>query len=148
MWFFFFHCAVQVNCILEAFGHAKTLRNSNSSRFIKLLTIQYCEKTKVMLRGDWSLSLLESMHTDLVLSSNRLYSLYFLSLDNKMHWISLKSKKPLLKRQVSPEIFRYFFISFPVLERYSKTPAGGSKSPFASLVALFFRRATSPHLTS
>lgn len=42
---------MQVNCILEAFGHAKTLRNSNSSRFIKLLTIQYCDKTKMMLRG-------------------------------------------------------------------------------------------------
>uniref|UniRef100_A0A3Q1G4C4 Myosin motor domain-containing protein n=1 Tax=Acanthochromis polyacanthus TaxID=80966 RepID=A0A3Q1G4C4_9TELE len=32
------------------FGHAKTPRNSNSSRFIKLLTIQYCEKRRTLLR--------------------------------------------------------------------------------------------------
>lgn len=43
---------MQVNCILEAFGHAKTPRNNNSSRFIKLMTIQYCEKGKTPLRGN------------------------------------------------------------------------------------------------
>ncbi|XP_077392249.1 unconventional myosin-XVI isoform X3 [Festucalex cinctus] len=40
-----------VNCIVEAFGHAKTERNSNSSRLIKLTTIQYCEKRRRMLRS-------------------------------------------------------------------------------------------------
>uniref|UniRef100_A0A3Q2YYA7 Myosin motor domain-containing protein n=1 Tax=Hippocampus comes TaxID=109280 RepID=A0A3Q2YYA7_HIPCM len=37
------------------FGHAKTERNSNSSRFIKLLTIQYCEKGRRMLRYTYML---------------------------------------------------------------------------------------------
>lgn len=41
----------QVNAILEAFGHAKTPMNTNSSRFIKLLSLQYSEKRKTVLRG-------------------------------------------------------------------------------------------------
>ncbi|CDQ91638.1 unnamed protein product [Oncorhynchus mykiss] len=41
----------QVNCILEAFGHAKTPMNDNSSRVIKLLSLQYCDKRKTLLRG-------------------------------------------------------------------------------------------------
>ena len=42
---------VQVNYILEAFGHAQTPRNSNASRFIKLLSLQYCERRRTLLRG-------------------------------------------------------------------------------------------------
>uniref|UniRef100_A0A673XPJ5 Myosin XVI n=1 Tax=Salmo trutta TaxID=8032 RepID=A0A673XPJ5_SALTR len=41
----------QVNCILEAFGHAKTTMNDNSSRVIKLLSLQYCDKRKTLLRA-------------------------------------------------------------------------------------------------
>ncbi|KAG9340696.1 hypothetical protein JZ751_021270 [Albula glossodonta] len=33
-----------VNCILEAFGHARSKMNDNSSRFMKFLSLQYCEK--------------------------------------------------------------------------------------------------------
>uniref|UniRef100_A0A8C9RQH2 Myosin XVI n=1 Tax=Scleropages formosus TaxID=113540 RepID=A0A8C9RQH2_SCLFO len=36
------------NCILEAFGHARTEMNNNSSRFIKFLSLQYSEKTLII----------------------------------------------------------------------------------------------------
>ncbi|XP_016119381.1 unconventional myosin-XVI-like, partial [Sinocyclocheilus grahami] len=40
-----------VNVILEAFGHAETQMNSSASRFINLISLQYCEKRKTLLRG-------------------------------------------------------------------------------------------------
>ncbi|XP_028846697.1 unconventional myosin-XVI isoform X2 [Denticeps clupeoides] len=40
-----------VNCLLEAFGHARTQVNPNSSRFIKLICLQYCEKRRTLLRA-------------------------------------------------------------------------------------------------
>ncbi|CAL9690096.1 unnamed protein product [Knipowitschia caucasica] len=40
-----------VNAVLEAFGHARTQQNHNSSRFIKLLSIQYCEKSRTIIRA-------------------------------------------------------------------------------------------------
>ncbi|XP_074048123.1 unconventional myosin-XVI [Macrotis lagotis] len=42
-----FDCKIKnVNCILEAFGHAKTTLNDLSSCFIKYFELQFCEKKK------------------------------------------------------------------------------------------------------
>ncbi|XP_053732780.1 unconventional myosin-XVI isoform X1 [Synchiropus splendidus] len=48
-----------VNCILEAFGHARTPWNHNSSRFIKLLTVQYCDKRRTLVRARVNTFMLE-----------------------------------------------------------------------------------------
>lgn len=48
-----------VNSVLEAFGHAKTQQNNNSSRFVKLLNIQYCEKSRTITRARVNTYLLE-----------------------------------------------------------------------------------------
>ncbi|XP_030058339.1 unconventional myosin-XVI [Microcaecilia unicolor] len=44
--FSFYSKIKHVNCILEAFGHAKTTLNDMSSRFIKFFELQFCERKK------------------------------------------------------------------------------------------------------
>ncbi|XP_044525273.1 unconventional myosin-XVI [Gracilinanus agilis] len=47
-----FDCKIKnVNCILEAFGHAKTTLNDLSSCFIKYFELQFCEKQKFLTGG-------------------------------------------------------------------------------------------------
>ncbi|XP_029967147.1 unconventional myosin-XVI isoform X2 [Salarias fasciatus] len=67
-----------VNCILEAFGHAKTLKNSNSSRFIKLLTLQYCEKRRTLLRARVHTYMLEKSRLVHLQPSQHSFSIFYL----------------------------------------------------------------------
>ncbi|KAM9851316.1 unconventional myosin-XVI [Aulostomus maculatus] len=67
-----------VNCILEAFGHAKTQRNNNSSRFIKLLTIQYCEKRRTPLRAHLYTYMLEKSRLVHLPPHQRSFSIFYL----------------------------------------------------------------------
>lgn len=133
---------MQVNCILEAFGHAKTPRNSNSSRFIKLLTIQYCEKTKMMLRGN-----LDSCHSKTsyklisFVSFNLTMVLFFpLTINILDIEVHNRSIEPIMNH--ANLLSGDFFSS----EHYSQAPAGGSKSPLVSHIVLwrsiFFYRQT------
>ncbi|XP_031151084.1 unconventional myosin-XVI isoform X2 [Sander lucioperca] len=67
-----------VNCILEAFGHAKTLKNNNSSRFIKLLTIQYCDKRRTLLRARVYAHMLEKSRLVHLSPHQQSFSIFYL----------------------------------------------------------------------
>ncbi|XP_035378854.1 unconventional myosin-XVI isoform X2 [Electrophorus electricus] len=42
---------MHANAVLEAFGHAKTPMNCNASRYIKLLSLQFCGRRRTLLRA-------------------------------------------------------------------------------------------------
>uniref|UniRef100_A0A667WPT4 Myosin XVI n=1 Tax=Myripristis murdjan TaxID=586833 RepID=A0A667WPT4_9TELE len=67
-----------VNCILEAFGHAKTPRNNNSSRFIKLLTMQYCDKRRTLLRARVNTYMLEKSRLVHLLQHQHSFNIFYL----------------------------------------------------------------------
>ncbi|XP_074550716.1 unconventional myosin-XVI isoform X2 [Halichoeres trimaculatus] len=67
-----------VNCILEAFGHAKTQRNNNSSRFIKLLTVQYCDKRRTLLRARLYTYMLEKSRLVHLPAHQHSFSIFYL----------------------------------------------------------------------
>ncbi|CAL8268518.1 unnamed protein product [Lota lota] len=67
-----------VNCILEAFGHAKTPRNHNSSRFVKLFTLQYCDKKRTLLRGRLHTYMLEKSRVVNLPQQQQSFSIFYL----------------------------------------------------------------------
>ncbi|XP_069492667.1 unconventional myosin-XVI isoform X2 [Ambystoma mexicanum] len=55
-----FDCKMKhINCILEAFGHAKTTLNNVSSRFVKYLELQFCDKKRTLVGGRFYTYMLE-----------------------------------------------------------------------------------------
>uniref|UniRef100_UPI0009B4ADF4 unconventional myosin-XVI n=1 Tax=Monopterus albus TaxID=43700 RepID=UPI0009B4ADF4 len=73
-----------VNCILEAFGHAKTQRNNNSSRFMKLLTIQYCDKRRMLLRARVHTYMLEKSRLVHLPPHQHSFSIFYLMAEGLM----------------------------------------------------------------
>ncbi|XP_054642512.1 unconventional myosin-XVI isoform X2 [Dunckerocampus dactyliophorus] len=67
-----------VDCLLEAFGHAKTQRNNNSSRFIKLLTVQYCDKRRTLRRARVSTYMLEKSRVVQLPPHQRSFNIFYL----------------------------------------------------------------------
>ncbi|KAM9447922.1 LOW QUALITY PROTEIN: unconventional myosin-XVI-like [Salvelinus alpinus] len=67
-----------VNCILEAFGHASTPVNDNSSRFIKLLSLQYCDKRRTLLRARIYTYMLEKSRVVHLPSQQHNFNIFYL----------------------------------------------------------------------
>ncbi|XP_058479130.1 unconventional myosin-XVI isoform X1 [Solea solea] len=96
-----------VNCILEAFGHAKTQRNNSSSRFIKLLTVQYCEKRKTPLRARVHTYMLEKSRLVQIPPQQHNFSIFYLMAEG----LSPEEKSPLYLNNVLAH--RYVSSGFP-----------------------------------
>ncbi|XP_019435284.1 PREDICTED: myosin-2-like [Lupinus angustifolius] len=67
---------LQTNCILEAFGNAKTSRNENSSRFGKLIEIHFSSMGKIC-RAKVQTFLLEKSRVVQLGSSERSYHIFY-----------------------------------------------------------------------
>ncbi|CAL8322463.1 unnamed protein product [Merluccius merluccius] len=67
-----------VNCILEAFGHAETHTNHNSSRYIKLFTLQYCDKRRTLLRARLYTYMLEKSRLTHLPQQQQSFSVFYL----------------------------------------------------------------------
>ncbi|KAM7407255.1 hypothetical protein PAMA_003131 [Pampus argenteus] len=104
-----------VNCILEAFGHAKTLRNNNSSRFIKLLTIQYCDKRRTLLRARVYTYMLEKSR--------------LVHLPPQQHSFSIFH---LMAEGLSPEEKTAFYLNNVLAHRYLNGGLPGENPPVAT----------------
>ncbi|XP_055727691.1 unconventional myosin-XVI isoform X1 [Salvelinus fontinalis] len=106
----------QVNCILEAFGHAKTPMNDNSSRVIKLLSLQYCDKRKTLLRARIYTYMLEKSRVVHLPRQQYNFNIFYLMAEG-----------------LSPEEKSALYLNNVLSHRYLSTgvPAGDS-SPVAS----------------
>ncbi|XP_038575834.1 unconventional myosin-XVI-like [Micropterus salmoides] len=104
-----------VNCILEAFGHAKTLRNNNSSRFIKLLTIQYCEKRRTLLRAHVYTHMLEKSRLVHLPPHQHNFSIFYLMAEG-----------------LSPEENSALYLNNILAHRYLSGGLPGEKPPIAT----------------
>ncbi|XP_034549269.1 unconventional myosin-XVI isoform X3 [Notolabrus celidotus] len=104
-----------VNCILEAFGHAKTRRNNNSSRFIKLLTIQYCDKRRTLLRARLYTYMLEKSRLVHLPPHQHSFSIFYLMAEG-----------------MSPEEHSALYLSNVLAHRYLGGGLPGEKAPVAT----------------
>lgn len=114
-----------INCILEAFGHAKTTLNNASSRFVKYLELQYCEKKKILLGGRVYTYMLEKSRlvTQLLSQSNFLV-FYFM-----MYGLTAEEKYGLYLKNAS--MHRY--LSQSELDDASTTANAQNRDKLASL---------------
>ncbi|KAI1885343.1 hypothetical protein AGOR_G00219160 [Albula goreensis] len=69
---------IQVSSILEAFGHARTETNDNSSRFIKLLSLQYCEKKRTIIRARVNTYVLEKSRLTFTPHNQHNFNVFYL----------------------------------------------------------------------
>ncbi|KAJ1118881.1 hypothetical protein NDU88_007068 [Pleurodeles waltl] len=70
-----------INCILEAFGHAKTTLNNASSRYVKYLELQYCEKKKILVGGRVYTYMLEKSRLVTQLLGHRNFLVFYFMMD-------------------------------------------------------------------
>ncbi|XP_041663460.1 unconventional myosin-XVI isoform X2 [Cheilinus undulatus] len=104
-----------VNYILEAFGHAKTQRNNNSSRFIKLLTIQYCDKRRTLLRARLYTYMLEKSRLVHLCPHQHSFSIFYLMAEG-----------------MSPEEHSGLYLNNVLAHRYLSGALAGEKPPVAT----------------
>ncbi|TKS67047.1 Unconventional myosin-XVI [Collichthys lucidus] len=107
-----------VNCILEAFGHAKTARNNNSSRFIKLLTIQYCDKRRTLLRARVYTYMLEKSRLVHLRPHQHSFSIFYLMAEG-----------------LSPEESSLLYLNNALAHRYLSGGLPGESPPVATASA-------------
>ncbi|KAM6978300.1 unconventional myosin-XVI isoform 2-T3 [Tautogolabrus adspersus] len=104
-----------VNSLLEAFGHAKTQRNNNSSRFIKLLTIQYCDKRRTLLRARLYTYMLEKSRLVHLSPQQHSFSIFYLMAEG-----------------MSPEELSALYLNNVLAHRYLSGGVPGEKPPVAT----------------